>query len=116
MATASMTLFAAAMLLAGSEWGLDGNDKAFVQFGDGRVSGHGGCNRFGGSYTQDETRLSIGPLMATRMACAPEVMSAEQEFMDALQAARHVEATHLLLTLKDESGGVLLTLKRRDFD
>ena len=36
---------------------------------DGRVSGFGGCNGFGGSYTLDGDSLAIAPVTATRKAC-----------------------------------------------
>ena len=36
---------------------------------DGRVSGSGGCNGFGGSYTLDGGSMRIGPVTATRKAC-----------------------------------------------
>jgi heat shock protein HslJ len=37
---------------------------------DSRISGHGGCNSFTGSYTLSEIdRISFSPLAATRMAC-----------------------------------------------
>jgi heat shock protein HslJ len=36
---------------------------------DGRMTGFGGCNGFGGSYTLDGTSMHIGPVTATRKAC-----------------------------------------------
>ena len=36
---------------------------------DGRITGFGGCNGFGGSYTVDGGSIQIGPVTATRMAC-----------------------------------------------
>lgn len=55
--------------------------------GDGRISGSGGCNTFSGSYRADAEKLSIGPLAATRKACAaPEgVMAQEGAFLRALE-------------------------------
>jgi heat shock protein HslJ len=60
--------------------------------------------------------MTIGPLASTRMACQPEVMEREQQFLAMLSNVRHVEATHLQLTLKDGNGEVLANLVRRDPD
>jgi heat shock protein HslJ len=47
-------------------------DRYTLQFRpDGRVDVRADCNRGGGSYTQQERRLSFGPIALTRMQCAP---------------------------------------------
>lgn len=103
--------------LAGSEWGFGEADKRFIQFGgDGRVSGHAGCNRFFGSYEEGGGRLTIGQLGMTRMMCPPADMERERELTELLQNTRQFEATHRKLTLYSGSGKVLATLQRRDFD
>ncbi len=107
----------AAMLLAGSEWGFAAGGEISVQFGDGRLSGSGGCNRFAGSYEQDGEQLKIGQLIATQMACLDEnVMRQEQQFLKMLNAVRMASATHMTLILKDASGKELAGLVRRDWD
>jgi heat shock protein HslJ len=45
---------------------------------DGRITGSGGCNRFFGPYSAEESSMEIGPLASTRMAC-PEGRVGEQE-------------------------------------
>ena len=103
--------------LVGSEWAPEdgGEVEQFVAFkADGEVIGHGGCNRFFGSYTQEGNTLTFGPLASTKMACPN--LKQEQEFMSALQSARSVEATHMRLVIKDEEGTPVLTLRRRDWD
>jgi heat shock protein HslJ len=106
--------------LAGSEWGFageNGPNERFVQFGsDGRVSGSGGCNRFTGQYQQQGERLEVSGLSSTLMACSDEVMQRESGLTDALQAVRTIEATHLVLRLLGEDGGLIAELQRRDFD
>lgn len=43
-----------------------------------RVSGYGGCNNFGGSFTLSEgSRLRLGPLVMTRRACPELTTEAE---------------------------------------
>ena len=110
-------IMAATMLLSGSEWGFSSGGEVYVQFNDGRVSGSGGCNRFAGGYEQAEDRLKISQLAVTQMACIDDaVMQKEREFLDILNAARRIEATHMKLVLKDEAGNELAVLVRRDWD
>ncbi len=88
----------------------------YVAFREGRVSGHGGCNSFFGSYEQDGAKLTIGPLAATRKACPGEIGEKEWTFLRMLEATREVDATHLKLILKDANGETLGVLHRRDWD
>lgn len=106
---------AALLSLAGSEWGISGTEQ-YVQFRDGRVAGHSGCNRYTGSYAQEGETLKLGPLAATKMACSPERMEQEQAWFQMLDKVRGFEATHLVLKLKGADGKVIATLQRRDFD
>jgi heat shock protein HslJ len=57
-------------------------------FKDGIISGSAGCNAFQGKYTRMDSRLTIGPLAATRKVCAGEgVMDQERRFLAALESA-----------------------------
>ena len=108
------------MSLAGSEWG-EGSDTGkfavMVKFEPGnKVWGTLGCNRFTGTYAQDDFRLSFGPLATTRMACPPANMKTEQRVSAALTATHEADISHLKLVLKDAKGATLLTLQRRDAD
>ena len=121
LSAASMALASEpAMDLAGSEWGFaseTGAHQRFVQFGqEGLLSGHGGCNHFGGGYTQKDAELTIEGLISTRMACAPDVMTAEDALLRALEASHHIEATHTALKIFGADGALLLDLVRRDAD
>ena len=51
---------------------------------DGSVSGDASCNRYTGSYTQDEDTLTFTPLATTRKACPPALMDQEQKFLAVL--------------------------------
>jgi heat shock protein HslJ len=51
------------------------------------VAGFAGCNQYSGGYSVDEDAIAIGPLAATRKACAPEVMDVEAAFLDGMEAA-----------------------------
>ena len=112
LATAALTS------LAGTEWGPEaaGEPEQYIQFKESDVAGQGGCNRFGGRYTFDGHALKIGPLISTRMACEPEVMDAEQAWFQSLESASAAEVTPKTLILKDKTGAVIATLRRRDWD
>ena len=79
-----------------------------IAFEGGRASGSGGCNRFTGSYEQDSEAISLGRLGSTRMACAEEVMSAEQAYHSALESVTSWSATGGVLVLSDSAGEALL--------
>jgi heat shock protein HslJ len=111
----TILVLAALLSLAGSEWGMGGTDQ-YIQFREGRLAGHSGCNRYTGSYSQDGQSLKLGPMAATRMACAPERMEQERAWFQMLDKVRGFEATHLVLKLKAADGKVIATLQRRDFD
>ena len=57
----------------------------FIEFGSGRLSGRAGCNRFSGTYSITGDRLSVGPLMATRMACPEPRMRHEHRVLEILR-------------------------------
>ena len=79
---------------------------------DGRVSGRGGCNGYGGTATIDGDKLSFSPLAATQMACAEALMNQEQKFFDALGRVatfRLVPAEQKLLLL-DADGETVVRL------
>lgn len=105
------------MSLAGSEWGEGQGDGVMVKFEPGnKVWGRLGCNRFTGTYTQEEYKLVFGPLASTRMACPEAQMKTEQRVSAALAATREADISHVKLVLKDEKGSAVLDLQRRDFD
>jgi heat shock protein HslJ len=71
---------------------------------DGRASGRGGCNGYGGSYALAGDALSFGPLLSTKMACAPELMDREQRYFQTLAQTAHYAVADdgaLLLTTAD---------------
>lgn len=102
--------------LAGSEWGFEQGSDTYIQFAEKDVSGFAGCNRFRGSYTFADGKLSFGPLANTRMACPPEQMETERKVLQLLEATKAADATHKTLILQDGTGATLATLNRRDWD
>jgi heat shock protein HslJ len=58
-------------------------------FEQGQVRGSSGCNTYQASFTVVENRLSIGPVLSTRMVCAADgVMQQEAEFLAALESVK----------------------------
>lgn len=93
--------------------GQTGQRAAFLRFEAGRVAGLGGCNRFGARYALDGDRLTFTPPMATRMACAPDIMKAEQAFFEMLARVKGMKLSGDRLDLLDGEGRVLGSFDRR---
>jgi heat shock protein HslJ len=68
--------------------GIIDRSRVTVQFSaeDGRVAGAASCNRYSAGYTLGSEGLSIMPIAATKMACAPALMHQEQKFLRILGA------------------------------
>jgi len=111
--------------LAGSEWRpveissahVPAGAELFVRFGgEGKVEGHGGCNRFFGSYELVVDVIEIGPLGTTRMACPEPVMEREVRFLQALDNARRFVRDRIDLVLTDAEGTPVAKLIQTDAD
>lgn len=88
--------------LSSTDWQLsaiEGNDvlksnypngvPSVVFTADNKINGHGGCNRYGGSYTLGAAgELTIGQMIATKMFCEGV---AEDRYMQALSAVNRAE-------------------------
>lgn len=104
--------------LLGTQWVLatiDGNEvvagsSVTLTFGDeGQLSGNGGCNGFGGSYSLEDLSLSISEVMSTKMACADDaVTQQESTFFDRLSAADSYSIDGDTLTLVTADGDALI--------
>lgn len=69
---------------------VDGVQTTMIFDSEGRVSGTGGCNRYTGSYTLEDDRLTFGPLAGTKMMCPEAVMGQEDRFHKALGAVDRI--------------------------
>jgi putative lipoprotein len=69
----------------------------------GRISGKGPCNGYFASAKVEGTALSIGQAGVTQMACAPELMAAEQALFTAFDkaASYRLDDGHLVIADKD---------------
>lgn len=75
---------------------------------DGRAFGTGGCNRYSGPARLSGAAIALGPMAATRMACAPPLMAQEQRFFDALGTVARWQLAPGGLLLLDRDGGIAL--------
>ena len=91
-----------------SEWSLVEGRGQTLRLDNGHLSGYSGCNRYVGGYVLDGDRLTLGPIATTRMACEPEAMEAEAEFLSALGAATRLVTSEEELVLSDKGGSELL--------
>jgi heat shock protein HslJ len=66
---------------------------------DGRVGGHGGVNRFGGTYAVRGDELEFGALFSTRTAGPEPAMIHETALRAALQGTRHFALADDTLTI-----------------
>jgi len=81
---------------------------------DGRVSGSGGCNHIAGQAEIQGERITFGPMISTKMACAPAVMDQESKFLAALGDVQRfkVEAEKGKLILFNATSRPILVLAR----
>ncbi|MFD3165420.1 META domain-containing protein [Herpetosiphon sp. NSE202] len=109
--------------LTGSKWNvlqingqaLKGQQALPLSFeADGRASGHSGCNGYGGDARIDGDRLTLGPIMSTKMACAdPELQQQETTLFEALEKVTSYKMAGDKLSLLDDSGTVMVELVKQ---
>jgi heat shock protein HslJ len=76
-----------------------------------QVSGSGGCNSYSAPYQVEGDVMTVGPVIATLMACAePDgIMEQEYDFTVALQSATAYQVDGDTLTLMDANGASIAT-------
>jgi len=114
--------------LVGPEWvlrGFDVDDSAppepavTLVFEPERIRGQAGCNRYFasiGAAGAKPTELALGPIGATRMACAGPAMALERRYLEALGAVDSFGFSYGRLALRwvtSDARGVLLFEARR---
>lgn len=78
-------------------------------YGDGRAVGRAGCNNYTTKYKRTGENISFGSMISTKMACAPELMSLEQSYLDTLAAVTRTERTPdgMLVLTSDNAAQIL---------
>jgi heat shock protein HslJ len=79
---------------------------------NGGLAGSGGCNDYNATYTVSGDGLTIGPIAATKKACADDVMTEENAYFAALGNVATFEVSGTTLTLRDSSGAAQVTYTR----
>jgi heat shock protein HslJ len=82
---------------------IPGGAEVTIAFADGTASGSGGCNRFRVGYRAEGTSLITwtGPIVATMMACEPDLQALERDFFATLERVVGFENAMGVLTLAD---------------
>ncbi|MFC1464841.1 MAG: META domain-containing protein [Candidatus Brachytrichaceae bacterium NZ_4S206] len=94
---------------------ITGTELTVVFDAEGRISGNAGCNAFTGSYkVEDDGKITIGPLAATRKLCnTPEgVMEQETQFLAALETAATYRIEGDRLQLRTADGAMAANFQR----
>lgn len=79
---------------------------------EGRVSGHGSCNRFMGTATLDGDKLTLTPLASTRMACLDEALSRQETaYLQALTAGERIVLNAAGLEIHGDPAGPVRLLR-----
>jgi heat shock protein HslJ len=111
-----------ALQLAGTQWRfveLDGHVvppkvNATLRFeSNGHVSGHAGCNGYGGPWLASNGALRFGGMISTKMACLQPsgAMQTEQGVFAALRDTARARMQGHELVLLDARGAALATLQ-----
>ncbi len=84
--------------------------KVTIEFAAGELSGTGGCNHYGGSYTSSGDSLSFSDIFSTEMACMEPAGILEQEaaYLAALGAADSYQMAGDRLEIFDTAGVQIL--------
>lgn len=83
-------------------------EQAWLRLADGRAEAHGGCNGMGGDAEIAETdagyTVTFGPLIGTKMACRPEIMTVENQLASVLTGKVTATIDANMLTLSTPKG------------
>jgi heat shock protein HslJ len=100
--------------LQGTEWLLNNTLQGTtinVIFGNGTLSGFGGCNNYNASYTADVTassgNMSIGPVSSSQALCSEEISQQEAVYLTDLGTATSFAINGNQLALTTVGGGLV---------
>jgi heat shock protein HslJ len=92
---------------------IEGSSITLQLGGDGRITGSGGCNTYGGNYQAQGNTITFSEIISTMRACADEAVTRqEKRYFEALGSAASYElvADHLRIAYA-EGHGVLEFVK-----
>jgi heat shock protein HslJ len=101
--------------LAGMDWILSNTipgTTISLNFGNGFLSGFGGCNNYNGTYRVpgNSNNVQVDPLTSTGALCSEEIMNQEQAYFTALQSASSFAINGSTLTLTTASGPLVFNV------
>jgi putative lipoprotein len=79
---------------------------------DGKISGNGGCNVYGGGYTQTGSALKFTDIFSTQMAC--DDLQPENKFFAALQKAGSFKVKNSKLYLYSDGTAIVVFVKSKN--
>jgi heat shock protein HslJ len=83
-------------------------------YGDGKAVGRAGCNNYSGTYKRTGDVISFGPVISTKMACPPEIMTQEQSYLDILSASPRYERRPDGALVLTAEGGAQIVFAREE--
>ena len=102
-------------LMAWSEPGIDPSEFTITaSFAEGQIGGTAAVNSYSGECAVGGIKFSPGAIARTEMAGPPDAMEAESVYFELLEQAATYEVEGDRLSLKDESGVVLLEFARTE--
>ena len=84
-------------------------EQPYVRFGDGRVEGFGGCDRFVARYVQDTVgarAIAIGRIEMNRRVCDESAQMAEARLLEVLAAVSSYQITADLMVMTGSAGSL----------
>ena len=73
---------------------IDGSEVTMMLGSDGKIGGKSGCNGYGARYQITGNTIQVyPPMIGTRMACAPAIMTQEQAFQNLIEGAKSFATT-----------------------
>lgn len=102
------------LVVDGQEQPLSATHPATLHVGarDGQVSGSGGCNAYGGSYSLHGDQLQVSDLRSTAIGCLDAgVAGQESRYFQALPRVQTFEITGSTLLLRGDGDRVQLTFR-----
>ena len=82
-------------------------EPAYLEFGDGAVTGFSGCNRVMGRYVQDAIgagAIIFSTLSTTKRMCEDPVMAVEERMIAVLRSSTNVKVTGNTLRIDGSAG------------
>lgn len=100
--------------LVGTSWtqGIGANAPRINFATASSVNGTGGCNNFSGKAELEGSKVTLGPLAATKKMCLGPPQHVEDAFFRALQDTRSVQLDGTQLVLLNQAGQEVTRLDR----